>query len=109
MSYKEAYSAIGEQKKEKLLRKIVVKIELKQEEEEGFVIEALLDNGATELVISEEFVRKHRFRRTKLEKLIYMRNVDGILNYTEPIVNIVEMEIFFKGYKERMLIDRIGG
>jgi len=40
------------------------------------VTEALLDSGATGLVISEEFTRKHKFRRTKLERLIYMRNVD---------------------------------
>jgi len=45
----------------------------------------------------------------KLERLIYMRNVDGILNYTGPIVDTVEVEIFFKGYKKRTLIDMIGG
>jgi len=72
------------EKKEKLLREVMVKIGLKQEEEEeGIVVDALLDSGATELVISEEFARKHRFRRTKLERPIYMRNVDGTLNYME--------------------------
>jgi len=59
--------------------------------------------------MSEEFVRKHRFRRTKLERLIYMRNVDRTLNYAEPIVDMVEVEIFFKEHKERLLIDMIGG
>jgi len=48
----------------------------------------------TELVISEEFVRKYRFRRTKLERPIYVRNVDGMLNYAGPIVNTVEVEIY---------------
>ena len=87
----------------------MVKIGLKQEEEEeGIVVDALLDSGVTRLVMSEEFARKHRFRRTKLERPIYVRNVDGILNYVGPIVDIVEMEIFFKGHKERMLIDVIG-
>jgi len=72
------------EKKEKLLREVMVKIGLKQEEEEeGIVVDALLDSGATGLVISEEFARKHRFRRTKLERPIYMRNVDGTLNYVE--------------------------
>ena len=60
-------------------------------------------------MISSEFVRKHRFRRMKLEKLIYVRNVDGMLNYAGPIVDIVEVEIFFKGHKEKMSIDVIGG
>jgi len=88
----------------------MVKIELKQkEEEEGIVVDELLDSRATGLVMSEEFARKHRFRRTKLERPIYVRNVDGSLNYAGPIVNIVEVEISFKGHKERMLIDVVGG
>ena len=96
------------EKKEKLLREVMVKFRLKQEEEEeGVVTEVLLDSGAIELVISEEFAKKHRFRRTKLERLVYIRNVDGTLNYTRPIVDTVEVEIFFKGHKERTLIDVI--
>ena len=97
------------EKKKKMLRKVVVKIGLKQEEEEEVVIEVLLDSGVTELVMSEEFARKHRFRRTKLERPIYVRNVDGMLNYTGPIVDTVEVKIFFKGHKERMSINVIGG
>ena len=98
------------EKKEKTLREVVVKIGLKQEEEEkGIMTEMLLDSGATGLVMSEEFVRKHRFKRTKLERPIYMRNVDSMLNYMRPIRDTVEVEIFFKGYKERMSIDVIGG
>jgi len=100
----------GVEKKEKVLREVTVKIGLKQEkEEEGVVTEALLDSGATGLVMSEEFARKHKFRRTKLERLIYVRNVDGTLNYAGPIVDTVEVEIFFKGHKKRTLIDVIGG
>ena len=98
------------EKKKKYLREVTVKIGLKQKEkEEGVVTEALLDSGVTELVMSEEFVKKHRFRRTKLERLIYVRNVDGTLNYVGSIVDTVEVEIFFKGHKERMSIDVIGG
>ena len=87
-----------------------MKIELKQEEEEDWIVaDTLLDSGATGLVMSEEFVRKHRFRRIKLERLIYVRNVNGMLNYMEPIVDTVEIEIYFKGFKERTSIDVIGG
>ena len=97
-------------RKKKTLREVVVKIRLKQEEkEEEIVIEALLDNGAIELVMSEKFARRHKFKRTKLERPVYVRNVDSTLNYTGPIVDTVEVEIFFKGYKERTLIDMIGG
>ena len=100
----------GVEKKKKVLREVMVKIGLKQEEEEeGVVIEALLDSGTTGLVMSEEFARRHKFRRTKLERPVYVRNVDGTLNYTEPIVDTVEVEIFFKGHKERTSIDVIEG
>jgi len=99
------------EKKEKYLREVTVKIGLKQEEEEeeGIVVDALLDSGVTGLVMSEEFARKHRFRRTKLEKPVYVRNVDGMLNHTGPIVDTVEVEVFFKEYKERTSIDVIRG
>ena len=98
------------EKKKKWLREVTVKIGLKQkEEEEGVVTEALLDSGATGLVMSEEFAKKHKFRRTKLERPVYVRNVNGTLNYARSIVDIVEVEIFFKEHKERMSIDVIGG
>jgi len=97
-------------KKEKYLREVIVKIGLKQEEEEKrVVIEVLLDSGTTGLVMSEEFVRKHKFKRTKLKRPVYVRNIDGMLNYAGPIVDIVEVEIFFKGHKKRTLIDMIRG
>ena len=93
-----------------MLRKVTVKIGLKQEEEEeGVVTEALLNSGTTGLVMSEEFARKYKFRRTKLERLIYVRNIDGTLNYIGPIVDTVEVEIFFKEYKKRTSIDVIRG
>ena len=97
------------EKKEKVLREVMVKIGLKQEEEEeGITTEALLDSGATGLVMSEEFARRHRFKRTRLERPVYVRNVDGMLNYAGPIVDIVEVEIIFRGHKERTSIDMIG-
>ena len=47
------------EKKEKYLREVMVKIGLKQEEEEeGIVVETWLDSGATRLVMSEKFVKK---------------------------------------------------
>jgi len=86
------------EKKEKLLREVTVKIGLKQEEEEErMVTEALLDSGTTGLVMSEKFAKKHRFRRKKLERPVYVRNVDGTLNYVGPIVDTVEVEILLRG------------
>ena len=92
------------------MREVTVKIGLKQEEEEeGVVTEALLDSGVTGLVMSEKFARRHKFRRTKLERSVYVRNVDGTLNYMGPIVDTIEVKIFLKGHKKIMSIDIIGG
>ena len=100
----------GKKKKKKVLKEVTVKIGLKQKEkEEGVVTEALLDSGAMRLVMSKEFARRYRFKRTRLERLVYVRNVDGTLNYAEPIVDMVEVEIYFKGHKKRTLINVIGG
>jgi len=97
------------EKKEKYLREVTVKIGLKQEEKEkGIMADTLLDSGVIEIVISKEFAKKHRFRRTKLERPIYVRNVDGTLNYTGLIIDTVEVKIFFKGHKKRTSIDVIG-
>jgi len=63
------------EKKEKLLREVTVKIGLKQEEEEeGIVMEALLDSGAIGLVMSEEFARRHKFKKMKSERPVCCSN-----------------------------------
>ena len=91
-----------------MLREVIVKIELKQEEEDDeIVIEILLDSGVIELVISSEFVRKNKFRKKKLNRLIYVRNVDNIFNHKELIEHTVKIELFFKEHKERTEIDVI--
>jgi len=47
------------EKKNKLLRKVMVKIGLKQkEDEEGMIVEVLLDSRVTELIMSSEFAKK---------------------------------------------------
>jgi len=58
--------------------------------------------------MSLEFVRKNKFKK-KLERLINMRNINSIFNHKEPIEYIVEVELFYKGHKERIEIDMIGG
>ena len=60
-------------------------------------MEVLLDSGAMGLVMSEQFARRHKFKRTKLERPMYVRNVNGMLNYVGPIVDTVEVECYI-GY-----------
>ena len=39
-------------------------------------MEALLNNGVTELVMSSEFTRRKGFKLKKIERVIYVRNID---------------------------------
>ena len=92
------------------LRKVTVKIGLERiDMQEGITVEALLDSGATGLVMSLEFARKQGFKLKKLERLMNMRNVDGSLNKEGPIEHTVEVNIYYQGHRERTEIDAIGG
>ena len=71
-------------------------------------MEALLDSGATGLVMSLEFARKQGFKLKKLDRPMYVRNVDGSLNKEGPIEHMVEVNIYYQGHRERMEIDIIG-
>jgi len=73
------------------------------------MVEALLDSGATELVMSSEFVKKQCFKLKKLERLMNVRNINGSFNKKGPIENTVEVNIYYKGHRERTEIDIIGG
>ena len=77
--------------------------------QKGITVEALLDSGATGLIISSEFVKKQGFKLKKLKKPMQVRNVDGIFNKEEPIENIVEINIYYQKHRKRMEIDIIGG
>ena len=95
---------------EELLREVMVKIGLKRiDTQEEVIVEALLDNRATWLVMSSEFVRKQRFKLQKIKRLIYVRNIDGMFNKEKLIEHTVEVNIYYQGHKERTEIDVIGG
>jgi len=72
-------------------------------------VEALLDSGATGLVMSSEFTKKQGFKLKRLERPINVRNVDESLNKEGLIENTVEVNIYYQGHRERMEIDVIGG
>ena len=97
-------------KEEKLLKEVIVKIGLeKVDMQEGIIVEALLDNSTIGLVMSSKFARKQGFKLKKMERPIYMRNMDGLFNKEEPIKHTVEVNIYYQGHKERTEIDMIGG
>jgi len=96
--------------KRNMLREVTVKIGLeKVDTQEGITVETLLDSGATELVMSSEFARKQRFKLKRIERLIYVRNVNRTLNKEGLIEHTVEVNIYYQGHRERTEIDVIEG
>ena len=77
--------------------------------QEGITVEGLLDNGVIGLVISLEFVRRQRFKLKKIERPVYVRNMNRTLNKKRPIENTVEINIYYQDYKEKTEIDVIRG
>jgi len=92
------------------LREVIVKIGLERvDTQKGVTVEVLLDSGATGLVMSLEFARKQGFKLKKIERPIYVRNMDGSFNKKKPIEHIVEINIYYQRHRERMEIDVIRG
>ena len=61
------------------------------------------------MVMSSEFVRKQEFKLKKIERPIYVRNVDGFFNKEGLIKHTVEMNIYHQRHRKKMEIDVIGG
>ena len=55
----------------------------------------LLDSGTIVLVMSLKFARKLRFKLIKIERLIYVRNIDSFFNKKEPIEHTVDVNIYY--------------
>ena len=73
------------------------------------MVEALLDSGATGLVMSSEFTRKQGFKLKKLKRPMNVRNMNGSLNKEGPIEHTVEVNIYYQGHRKRTEIDVIEG
>jgi len=52
-------------------------------------VEALLDSRAMKLVISFEFARKQEFKLKKIERPIYVRNIDSTFYKKKQIEHII--------------------
>ena len=72
-------------------------------------MEALLNSGTMGLVMSLEFTRKQRFKLKKIERPIYIRNMNGMFNEERLIEHTVNVSIYYHGHKDRMEIDIIRG
>ena len=93
-----------------MLREVIMKIGLERiDTQEEITVEALLDSGTMGLVMSSEFARKQGFKLKKLNRPIYVRNVNSLLNKEGSIEHIVEVNIYYQGYRKRTEIDVIRG
>ena len=79
-----------------MLRKVMVKIELERIDiQEGVMVEVFLDSRTTGLVMSLEFARKQKFKLKRIERPIYVRNVDGTFNKKGLIEYTVKINIYY--------------
>ena len=65
----------------------------------------LSNSGAIGMFIDRNIVARYRFQLQKLERLVQVRNVNGTNNSTGAITHQVEVNMYYKGYVERMRID----
>jgi len=94
--------------KRDMLREVIVKIGLEKiSTQKGVIVEALLDSGATGLVMSSEFAKRQEFKLKKMENPIYIRNVNRILNKERLIENTVEVNIYYQVHRKRTEINVI--
>ena len=71
----------------------------------GITVKVLLDSGTTGIFMDKKMVAKYGFRLQKLERLVVVRNVDGINNSAGAIMHQVEVNVYYKNHVERMQID----
>jgi len=72
---------------------------------EGITIKVLLDSGAMRMFMDRKTAAKHGFKLQKLERPIRVKNVDGMHNSGGAITHQVEVNVYYKGYVERMRMD----
>jgi len=71
------------------------------------IVELLLDSKAIGLVMSLEFVRKNKFKSKKIERLVYVKNMNGTFNKKRLIKHMVEVNIYYQEYRKRTKINII--
>ena len=87
----------------KILREVWLNIGVEKVDiHEGVTVKALLDSGTTEMFMNKRMAARHGFRLQKLERLVTVRNVDGMNNSREAITHQMEVNVYYKNYIKRM-------
>jgi len=72
---------------------------------EGITIKALLDSGVIGMFMDKRMAARYGFKLQKLERLIAVRNVNGMNNSREVIIHQIEANVYYKGHVKRMRMD----
>jgi len=72
---------------------------------EGITIKALLDSGVIGMFMDKRMAARYGFKLQKLERLIAVRNVDGMNNSRGVIIHQIEANVYYKGHVKRMRMD----
>ena len=71
----------------------------------GVIVKVLLDSSTTDMFIDCKMAAKHGFRLQKLERPVVVRNVNRTNNSAGAIIHQVEVNVYYKGYIERIRMD----
>ena len=72
---------------------------------EGVTIKALLDSGVIGMFMDKRMAARYGFKLQKLERLIAVRNVNGMNNSRGVIIHQIEANVYYKGHVKRMRMD----
>jgi len=72
---------------------------------EGVTIKTLLDSGVIGMFMDKRMAARYGFKLQKLERLIAVRNVDGMNNSRGVIIHQIEANVYYKGHVKRMRMD----
>ena len=87
----------------KPLRKVWMNVGIEKiDTHKGRMVKALLNSGATGLFMSKSLAQKGGYRLIKLDQPLQVRNIDGTGNSGGAITHEVEVNMFYKGYVERV-------
>jgi len=72
---------------------------------EGVTVKALLDSSAMGMFMDRGMAERHSFKMRKLERLLKVKNVNGMENSRGNIIHQIEVNVFYKNHVEKMRID----
>ena len=69
-----------------------------------------MNSSMMKLAMNSELTRKQGFKlKKKIEKIIYVRNINGTINKKRPIENIIKVNIYYQKYRKRIKTNMIRG